>query len=153
VLIHITIAFAGERVELRVERPHIHRRDDNLAALERYASKPKRGPMLLEVGKKAGELASRGDVIVKPIYDPDAFEPELTAGVIAYHHGVLYQLVRPRLVEAFTVGLFDRFRIDLLMPRFERLPAQAKDRFTRSLGIVWRRSQVHVNNQPLRRPR
>ena len=153
-LIHMTLAFTTERVDLRVERPYIHRVEANLLALERVATKPKRGPMLLDLGEKARRLAGADEAVVKAIYDPDAFEPELTAAAVAYWSMVLFQEVRPGLLRMGTVGMFDRFLIDLLLPRFERLPNSATDRFARSFGTTfWRRSDVFVNHRRLSPPR
>jgi hypothetical protein len=54
----------------------------------------------------------------------------------------------------FTVGMFDRFLVELLLSRFERLPSSATDRFARSLGTTfWERSEVFVNHRRLPRPR
>ena len=150
-LIHLTIAFSAERVELKVDRPHIHRVDANLVALEPIPSNAKRGRKLLEIGEATARLGD--DAIVKPIYDPDAFEPELTAAGVGYYRNLLFQEARPRLIEMFTVGFLDRFQIDLLLPQFERLPAVERDRFAQALGIVWTRSDVHVNHQRLPRPK
>jgi hypothetical protein len=153
VLIHITIAFEGDRVELRVANPYVHRVDSNLVALERIPSAANSGAMVLEVGDKVSALENQHEIVIKPIYDPANFEAELTAAIIRYYRNLLFQEVRPRLVQMFTFGFFDRFRIDLLMPRFETLSAIDRDRFARSLGTLWIRSEVLINNHQLAPPR
>ena len=152
-LIHITIAFAGDHIEMKVAQPYIHRVETNLVAIEKVASKRKHGPMVLAIGESAralhGSLGSR----VVPAYDPDAFEPELTGTVISYYRNVLFTQVRPRLIEMFTLGFLDRLRIDILLPRYEQLPTSAKDRFVRSLGMAWFHSEISVNQHQLPKPR
>lgn len=152
-LIHITIAFAGDHIELKVAQPYIHRVEANLIAVERVASKPKHGPMVLAIGDSARSLDGGISSRVVPAYDPDAFEPELAGTVISYYRNVLFTQVRPRLVEMFTLGFLDRLRIDILLPRYEQLPTSAKDRFLRSLGMAWFHSEIFVNQHQLAKPR
>ena len=152
-LIHFTIAFTGDNVELKVAQPYIHRVEANLMALERVASRPKHGPTVLAIGESARSLDGALSARVTPAYDPDAFEPELAGTVISYYRNVLFTLIRPRVRDMFTVGFLDRFRIDILLPRYEQLPTPMKDRFIRSLGMAWFHSEIFVNHHKLLKPR
>jgi hypothetical protein len=151
-LIHMTIAFAGDRIYLKVAHPYIHRVEANLIAVDRIAYKPKRGPMVLAIGERARSFAGDASALVMPAYDPDAFEPGLAGAVIAYYRTVLFQ-PDPSPAHRDVHGRIPGPVSDRLLPRYEQLPTSAKDRFVLSLGMAWHRSKIFANHRQLPKPR
>jgi len=110
--------------------------------------------MLVAVGRMGRDRRESTDGLsFLPAYDPEAFDPYLTASVLNYLQMALYS----RYQRPFLRGMFDRLRIAVTLADYDRIPADQRALFERELGEhtargrnVWLINTSSLQGQPRR---